>query len=119
MSNSLRNSGVLIRVKDIKKQRIFYRDMLQLGEPAVDSDFWVEFITADGSRIILEKSEAPYLEHMNSATTSVIAVQDKEAVIKELLMHKYNISVNEKLHPGEAFHRGEDPEGNVFYLCTP
>jgi catechol 2,3-dioxygenase-like lactoylglutathione lyase family enzyme len=119
MKSKLRSSGVLLRVKDIKKQRIFYRDLLRLGNPLVDSDFWVEFATADGGRIILEKSEANYLEHLASATSMIIAVTDKDAVIKELLDHKYKITVNEKVHPGEAFHRGEDPEGNVFYLCTP
>ena len=25
---------------------------------------------------------------------------------------------NTKPHPGDVFYRGQDPEGNVFYLCT-
>ncbi|MBE6368353.1 MAG: hypothetical protein E7052_10690 [Lentisphaerae bacterium] len=110
-------SGVLIRVADIDLQRVFYRDLLMLGDPVVDSAFWVEFCAPDGSRIILEKSEAAYLVHDVSATTLVLATPHLEAVRKELLSHNYPLTAEEKLHPGEAFYRGQDPEGNVFYLC--
>lgn len=117
-SNLRAGSGVLIRVKDLKTERYFYRDILKLGEPVVDSEFWVEFSAPDGSRIILEKSEASYLEHLTSATTLVLATPYLQEVRQEMNSHKYPISEELKLHPGEAFYRGEDPEGNVFYLCT-
>ena len=120
MSNnqSRAGSGVLIRVKDLKTQRYFYRDILKLGEPKVDSEFWVEFSAPDGSRIILEKSEASYLEHLASATTLVLATPHLNEIRQVMCSHKYHISDDLKLHPGEAFYRGEDPEGNIFYLCT-
>ena len=116
-SNLRAGSGVLIRVNDLNTQRIFYREILMLGNPVVDSAFWVEFCAPDGSRIILEKSEAAYLVHDVSATTLVLATPHLEAVRKELLSHNYPLTAEEKLHPGEAFYRGQDPEGNVFYLC--
>ena len=120
MSNnqSRAGSGVLIRVKDLKTQRYFYRDILKLGEPSVDSDFWVEFSAPDGSRIILEKSEASYLEHLASATTLVLSTPHLNEIRQVMCSHKYHISEELKLHPGEAFYRGEDPEGNIFYLCN-
>lgn len=111
-------SGVLIRVFDLNAQRIFYRDMLKLGNPAVDSNFWTEFTAPDGTRIILEKSEATYLEHANSATTLVLCTPYLDEIRKELAIHNYPITENLKAHPGEVFYRGQDPEGNVFYLCT-
>ena len=121
MSESERNvragSGVLIRVKDLNMQRIFYREILRLGNPVVDSSFWVEFAAPDGSRIILEKSEAPYLDHDTSATTLVLATPFLEDIRKDLAAHNYPITANEKPHPGEIFYRGQDPEGNIFYLC--
>ena len=110
-------SGVLIRVADLNMQRVFYRDFLKLGDPVVDSAFWVEFCAPDGSRIILEKSEAAYLEHEVSATTLVLATPYQEDIRAELTSHNYPLTAEEKLHPGEAFYRGQDPEGNVFYLC--
>ncbi len=117
-NNNVRaGSGVLIRVKDINLQRIFYRELLKLGDPVADSGFWVEFATPDGSRIILEKSEAPYLEHDTSATTLVISTPYLDLIREELTNHSYPITSEEKMHPGEAFYRGQDPEGNVFYLC--
>ncbi len=111
-------SGVLIRVKALKEQRYFYREILMLGEPLADSDFWIEFAAPDGSRIILEKSEAPYLEHHNSATTLVLATPHLAEIRSRMLKHKYQLSEDLKLHPGEAFYRGEDPEGNIFYICN-
>ena len=56
MSNIRPGSGVLIRVANLDQQRIFYRELLMLGNPLVDSAFWVEFAAPDGTRIILEKS---------------------------------------------------------------
>lgn len=110
-------SGVLIRVKKLHIERIFYREILCLGEPVVDSDFWCEFAAPDGSRIILEKSEAPYLEHSASATTLVLATPHLEKILKELSLNKHPLETMERFHPGEVFYRGQDPEGNVFYLC--
>lgn len=110
-------SGVMLRVKNLDQARIFYRDILRLGEPVVDSGFWVEFATPGGSRVILEKSEAPYLEHEASATTLVLATPAVEIIRHELEKQGYAITPEKKVHPGEAFYRGQDPEGNVFYLC--
>ena len=112
------SSGVMIRVKDLDTARRFYRDFLMLGNPVVDSAFWVEFNAPDGTRIILEKTEAEYLVHDVSATTLVLATPHLEEVRKELEMHNYPIDRQEKAHPGEVFYRGLDPENNVFYLCT-
>ena len=111
-------SGVLIRVKDINVQRMFYRELLMLGNPVVDSTFWVEFSAPDGSRIILEKSEASYLVHDVSATTLVLSTPHLEKIRQELATHNYPITEDEKPHPGEVFYRAQDPEGNVIYLCT-
>lgn len=118
MTNVRPGSGVLIRVANLDMQRIFYRELLMLGDPVVDSAFWVEFSAPDGTRIILEKSEAAYLEHEVSATTLVLATPLQEKIRKELELHNYPITPGEKAHPGEVFYRGQDPEGNVFYLCT-
>ena len=118
MSNIRPGSGVLIRVADLDQQRIFYRELLMLGNPLVDSAFWVEFSAPDGTRIILEKSEAAYLEHEVSATTLVLSTPHLERIRTELELHNYPITADEKAHPGEVFYRGQDPEGNVFYLCT-
>lgn len=118
MSNIRPGSGVLIRVADLDQQRIFYRELLMLGNPLVDSAFWVEFSAPDGTRIILEKSEAAYLEHEVSATTLVLSTPHLERIRTGLELHNYPITADEKAHPGEVFYRGQDPEGNVFYLCT-
>ena len=110
-------SGVLLRVQNLDRERIFYRDLLRLGAPVTDSGFWIEFQTPGGSRIILERSEAPYLEHESSATTLVLAHPECEAIRAVLAEQGFTITAAPRVHPGEPFYRGQDPEGNVFYLC--
>lgn len=111
-------SGVLIRVTNLDEERFFYRSFLKLGDPVVDSGFWVEFACPDGTRVILEKSEAAYLSHDVSATTLVLASPHLAAIRQELQSHNMPITEEEKIHPGEAFYRCQDPEGNVIYLCS-
>lgn len=112
-------SGVLLRVGNLDQEKIFYRDFLRLGEPVVDSGFWVEFRTPGNSRVILEKSEAPYLEHESSATTLVLATPECDAIRAELARQGFTISAAARIYPGEVFYRGQDPEGNIFYLTLP
>ena len=100
------------------RREIFYRDLLRLGEPVDRQRVLVEFATPDGARIMLEKSAAPYLEHEASATTVVLATPFVDEIRRDLENGNYPITAEEKVHPGEAFFRGQDPEGNVFYLCN-
>ena len=53
MKNSL--FGVIIKVNDINLCRRFYRDILNLGDPVVDSSFCVEFQVSKDFSLTLEK----------------------------------------------------------------
>ena len=55
MENSL--FGVVIQVSNLDLCRAFYRDVLGLGAPVMDSSFWVEFRLDSQSSLFLEKSE--------------------------------------------------------------
>ena len=54
MENSL--FGVVIQVSNLELCRAFYRDVLGLGAPVMDSSFWVEFRLDSQSSLFLEKS---------------------------------------------------------------
>ena len=43
MSKKQNFYGCLVRVSDINRVRSFYRDTLELGDPIIDSNFWLEF----------------------------------------------------------------------------
>ncbi len=48
-------SNVIIKVDDIDICRSFYRNILNLGAPVVNSNFQVEFLTCNRGRVILQK----------------------------------------------------------------
>ncbi|MCH2207083.1 MAG: VOC family protein [Lentisphaerales bacterium] len=43
-----RSYGVIISVSDLDQARVFYRDILGLGSPVVDSNHWIEFQLGNG-----------------------------------------------------------------------
>ena len=71
--------GLILKVNDLDACRIFYRDLLQLGEPVLDSTFAVVFHLTEELALTLEKSAAGYLEHASAASTLSFAVPDLEA----------------------------------------
>ena len=47
--------GIVIKVKNLTTCKVFYRDVLGLGDPVLDSNFRVEFQIDDSFCLILEK----------------------------------------------------------------
>ena len=117
MKNSL--FGVIIKVNDLDLCRKFYRDVLNLGDPVLDSSFWVEFQTDDGFSLMLEKTVAGYLEHESAATSFTCRVSSVEEVSKRFRLHGYRMNIDKRTHEGEVLYRCQDPEHNVFYIFSP
>ncbi len=116
MKNSL--FGVIIKVNDIDLCRIFYRDVLNLGEPVVDSSFWVEFQMDNGFFLMLEKTAARFLEHESSATSWTCRVSSVKKVREHFRRHGYKLNMDRRLHEGEILYRCQDPEKNIFYIFS-
>lgn len=114
MENNL--FGVIIKVHDIDVCRSFYRDVLNLGDPVLDSNFWVEFKTASGFALALEKSSASFLEHESSATTWLCQVKNLEVIKERLKEHGFQVQIDSTMRMGEPLCRCLDPENNVFYI---
>ena len=66
--------------------------------------------------LTLEAVDAAYLEHASSATMWSMSVDDPERLSAKLTDSGY--APLELLDRGEGFNcrRGEDPEGNIFYV---
>ena len=116
MKNSL--FGVIIKVNDINLCRSFYRDILNLGDPVVDSSFCVEFQVSKDFSLTLEKTEARFLEHESSATSWVYRVPSLTEVNERFYRFDYTLELDRRLHDGEALYRCRDPEKNIFYILS-
>ena len=114
MKNS--DFGVVVKVRDLDACRIFYRDVLGLGEPELDSCFVTVFRLQPSLTLTLEAADAAYLEHASSATLWSLTVDDPERLSEKLVDSGY--APLEPLDRGEGFgcRRGADPEGNIFYV---
>lgn len=114
MENSL--FGIIIKVNNMDICRSFYRDVLNLGEPEVNSNFWVEFRSPGGYTVALEKSAAKFLQHDSAATAWVCHVADIEETRRRLESHGFKASFARTLKMGEVLYQCRDPENNVFYI---
>ena len=114
--------GIVIKVKNLPSCKAFYRDILDLGNPVMDSSFRVEFRCGDSFSLILEKN---IWDETGSASPERIAwfygsgnVYD---IQKRIHSHGYSekCSISFAAKAGLALCRFTDPEGNSFYVPAP
>ncbi len=101
MENSL--FGVVIQVSNLDLCRAFYRDVLGLGAPVMDSSFWVEFRLDSQSSLFLEKSEV--LDTSRNSLMDILASYGY--VPKKIPTDQVGFTV----------YRLHDPEGNPFFIA--
>ena len=108
--------GIVVKVRDLDACRIFYRDVLGFGEPELDSCFMTVFRLLPSLTLTLEAVDAAYLEHASAAAMWSMSVDDPDRLSAKLVDSGY--APLEPVDRGEGFRcrRGEDPEGNVFYV---
>ena len=111
--------GLLIRVNDLPVCRSFYRDMLHLGDPVLDSAFTVEFALPGQMILRLEQNHSPSLEHASSAASWILECEEPQKLFDELAYAGYNVEMREEARDSGYYFRGEDPEGNFFYVTRP
>ena len=114
MENSM--FGVIIKVNDLDNCRIFYRDVLNLGEPLLDSSFVVQFALAENLNLTLEKNQGTFLEHASAATTWSFECDDIEALSAKLQDSGFPGLFDTVVFGSSKYCKGRDPENNVFYV---
>ena len=112
--NASRHYGVVIQVHDLTQVKAFYRDVLKLTGPTVDSTFWVEFALPGNGIVALEKCENVVPTARKREISWVLHVDDFEEKVKDL--RDRNVpEVRPSLDiPGKRCHTFADPEGNPF-----
>jgi len=58
--------SLVLQVADIAAERAFYRDVVGLGEPVMNSNVWVEFKLDGGTSFCLEQVEKRYRSQRNA-----------------------------------------------------
>ena len=111
--------GIVIKVKNLTSCKAFYRDVLGLGDPVLDSNFRVEFQFGDTFCLTLEKSPFDAVLPPASGRIAWLFDADAETIRRRLNVYGYavpNLPDTEK--KGETFCRFSDPEGNPFYVIS-
>lgn len=109
--------GIVIKVSNIEITRAFYRDVLKLGPPVMDSNFWVEFQLPCGSSLYLEKlGEKAASAAAKSRISWVYKTNDISAIIERLSEYGYESTTTREVRVGFQLFKFYDPEGNSFYI---
>lgn len=109
--------NLVLQVADIAAERTFYRDVVGLGEPVMNSNVWVEFKLDGGASFCLEQAapNKPLLPP-HSRTEFLFFVDSLEEFEKRYRSQK-NADVPEGIPCGQmGIHAVQypDPEGNLF-----
>lgn len=108
--------GIVIKVNDLDTCRIFYRDILDLGEPLFDSSFAVQFALAENLNLTLEKNQGTFLEHASAATAWSFDCDDMDALSAKLQDSGFPGLFDAITFGSARYCKGRDPENNVFYV---
>lgn len=108
--------GVLIPVQELGKMKVFYRDILKLGDPVVDSNFWIEFTLPGNGLLILEQTSNTPKSKVKQGQSWLMAVDAFDDTVKRLDEQEV-WRVRPPLEvPGYQCATYADPEGNLFTL---
>lgn len=113
--------GAVIMVQDVSRLKAFYRDIVQLGNPTVDSNFWVEFgLPGNGVLALSEDSSQKETEPKQGQTTSwLLEVDEFDAKLEELQGNDVKLIRPPIELPGRKAATFADPEGNLFTIYAP
>jgi predicted enzyme related to lactoylglutathione lyase len=106
-------------VQEIGKMKAFYKDVLKLGEPVVDSNFWIEFRVCGNGVLILEQSGNVVKSKVKHGQSWLMPVADFNATVahyKEMEVWQVRPPVEV---PGYRTATYADPEGNTFTIYAP
>jgi len=108
--------GVIVKVENLNACRSFYRDILNLGAPVMDSNFWVEFKISESASLILEQAlTGEKLPAGRSRISWLCTVDNMKENLERLKKNGYEPLEDERI--GIKVFKFCDPEGNPFSIC--
>ena len=117
MENSL--FGIVIQVSNLELCKAFYRDVLGLGAPVMDSTFWVEFKLDAHASLFLEKSDVlDTAPGKHGHLSWFYRTDDPEGLKETLASYGYITQKVSTDQAGFPVYRLHDPEGNPFFIAS-
>ena len=111
--------GIVIKVRNLTACKAFYRDVLGLGDPVLDSNFRVEFRIEEFFCLTLEKSAWDAVLPPASGRVSWLFDADAKTIRDRLKAYGYSVpSLPDTEKQGETCCWFADPEGNPFYVIA-
>jgi hypothetical protein len=111
--------GIALKVRNLELTRSFYRDVLELGAPVIDSNFWVEFRLGDGVPFILDKVlEDEHVPESGGRISWIFKTNEIEPVVARLRLFGYEPKCEPIERIGLKVYEFRDPEGNPFLVCA-
>jgi len=110
--------GVVVKVENLTVARAFYRDVLELGPPVMDSTFWVEFKIGESASLFLEQAQpGEKLVPTKGRIAWICETKNIDTVIKNLEEVGHDPIEGDKSEKvGFNVLKYRDPEGNPFYI---
>ena len=110
--------GCHIKVNNINSLKVFYRDIIGLGNPLVDSNFWVEFPLPQNGLLVLEQVNNVVPEENKQDVCCLLVSDDFEGVLKRLEEKQINPLRPSIEIPGRESLSITDPEYNVITVLS-
>ncbi len=111
--------GIAVKVRNLDLCRAFYRDVLDLGSPQLDSNFWVEFKLGEGASLTLERIlEDEELPDPVGRISWLFKTEELESVLARLRKFGYEPKHEAQDRIGVKVYEFRDPEGNPFLVCA-
>ncbi|MBE6355711.1 MAG: hypothetical protein E7058_01200 [Lentisphaerae bacterium] len=106
---------IVLLVENIDICRYFYREVLGLGEPVIDSNFQTVFVLNESAALVLEKCELPYMAHASASCRFALETTDLAALQERMQKNGTPLSTGFSRMDKDVY-CGSDPEGNVFLI---
>jgi catechol-2,3-dioxygenase len=115
--------GAVLAVRNLDGIRRFYSDVVGLGEPVVDSSFWIEYEVVPGGMVLaLERNELALVadsgDSRNGNTSWCLQVADLPAFEQQMVGRGFGPQSSSELPSGCRALTFRDPEGNPFMVIA-
>ncbi|MCH2176031.1 MAG: VOC family protein [Lentisphaeria bacterium] len=108
--------GSLVRVRNLAQAKHFYTDVLCLGEPILNSNFWLEYQVSKHGLLVLEQSQ---MTNGNASPDVSVLIFVENLQEKVALLENNGLTILKPSDeiPGFPCASVKDPEGNIvtFY----
>lgn len=116
--------AIVIRARDLPRMRRFYAETAGLGEPVIDSNFWVEFQDEEGTQVLAlvrapnaragqEAAPEKAVKRGERPVLPCLAVDDLQHFRSRLDEHHVSVLGTVRLPSGARGVYFPDPEGNM------